>query len=108
MRIYISIPITGHDPEEQKVKADRFAKSIYAIGHDPVIPFDVPPPTAPLSVEDTYAYYMACNIAELLLSDAVYFSRGWEQTIGCRLIHAAAEIYGIKIYYKLDKIPEAE
>lgn len=108
MRIYISMPITGHDPEERRAKAGRFAMIIYAIGHDPVNPFDVPPPNAPLSDEDAYAYYIAFDIADLLRSDAVYFSRGWQQSKACRLMHAAAEIYGIKIYYKLDKIPEAE
>lgn len=33
MRIYISIPINGHNPEERKAKAERFAKGIDAIGH---------------------------------------------------------------------------
>ena len=51
---------------------------------------------------------MGFDIADLLRSDAAYFSRGWEQSKGCRLEHAAAEIYGLKIYYALDRIPEAE
>ena len=108
MRVYISIPITGHDPEVQKAKAERYAKDIYAIGHDPVNPFDVLPPNAPLSEKGTYAYYMSFDIVNLLLSDAAYFRRGWEQSKGCRLEHAAAEIYGLKIFYELDKIPETE
>lgn len=51
---------------------------------------------------------MGFDISGLLLCDAVYFSRGWEQSKGCRLEHAAAEIYGLKIFYALDKIPEAQ
>ena len=35
MKIYISIPISGHDPEEQRAKAERFAKDIDAIGPRP-------------------------------------------------------------------------
>lgn len=108
MKIYISIPISGHDPEEQRAKAERFAKDIDAIYHDPINPFDVSAPPEWLNDKEKYAYYMGEDIKELLLCDAVYFSRGWEQSKGCRLEHAAAEIYGLKIFYELDKIPEAE
>lgn len=108
MRIYISIPISGHALEEQRAKAERFAKDIDAIGHDAINPFDVPEPPACLDERVKYAYYMGEDVKELLMCDAVYFSRGWEQSKGCRLEHAAAEIYGLKIYYALDKIPEAE
>lgn len=108
MRIYISIPITGHDLEEQRAKAERFAKDIDAIGHDPINPFDCSTPPEHFDEKQKTAYYMGFDIADLLLSDAAYFSRGWEQSKGCRLEHAAAEIYGLKIYYALDKIPEAE
>lgn len=108
MRIYISIPITGHDPEEQKAKAERFAKDIDAIGHDPFNPFSIPEATSHVSEQAKYAHFMGEDIKELLMCDAAYFSRGWEQSKGCRLEHAAAEIYGLKIFYELDKIPEAE
>ena len=108
MRIYISIPITGHDPEKQRAKAERFAKDIDAMGHKPINPFDVPKPPEHFCEKEKYAYYMGLDISGLLLCDAVYFSRGWEQSKGCRLEHAAAEIYGLKIFYALDKIPEAQ
>jgi hypothetical protein len=108
MRIYISIPISGHDPEEQRVKAERFAKDIDAIGHIPVNPFDISEPPKHFNEKQRYAYFMGFDIADLLMSDAAYFSRGWEQSKGCLLEHAAAEIYGLKIFYELDKIPEAE
>lgn len=108
MRIYISIPIAGHDLEEQRAKAERFAGDIFAIGHDPINPFDAPAPPEHFDEKERYAYFMSFDIADILRSDAAYFSRGWEQSKGCRLEHAAAEIYGLKIYYALDRIPEAE
>lgn len=108
MKIYISIPITGHDLDEQRAKAERLHQDIDAIGHDVINPFDVPEPPEHFDDKERYAYYMGFDIADLLRSDAAYFSRGWEQSKGCRLEHAAAEIYGLKIYYELDKIPEAE
>lgn len=108
MKIYISIPITGHDPEAQRAKAERFTKDIDAIGHDAINPFDVSAPPEALSDRAKYAYYMGEDIKELLVCDAVYFSRGWEQSKVCQLEHAAAEIYGLSIFYQLDKIPEAE
>lgn len=108
MRIYISIPISGHDPEEQRAKAERFAKDIVALGHSPVNPFDISEPPEHFDEKQRYAYFMSLDIADLLMSAAAYFSRGWEQSKGCRLEHAAAEIYGLKIFYALDKIPEAQ
>lgn len=108
MKIYISIPISGHDPEEQRAKAERFAKDIDAIGHDPINPFEVPAPPEYFDEKGRYAYYMGFDIANLLWCDAAYFSRGWEQSKGCQLEHTAAEIYGLKIYYALDKIPAVE
>ena len=108
MRIYISIPITGHDPVEQKAKAERFAKDIDSIGHDPVNPFDTPEVDTPVSDQAKYAHYMGEDIKELLLCDAAYFARGWDKSKGCLLEHYAAKIYGLQIYYSIDKIPEAE
>lgn len=106
MKIYISIPITGHNLAEQKAKAQRFAGYIDALGHDAINPFSVPDVTTNVSEQVKYAHYMGEDLKELLMCDAAYFSRGWEESKGCRLEHTAAQIYNLKIYYALDKIPE--
>lgn len=108
MKIYISIPITGHDLTKQRAKADHVASGIVALGHEPINPFGQPEPPEQLSEKERYAYYMGFDIADLLRSDAAYFCKGWQDSKGCRLEHAAAEIYGLPIYYALDKISEVE
>lgn len=108
MKIYISIPITGHDYQEQKKKARKLAEAIRGLGHEPVNPFDVTAPPSHFSEQEEYAFYMALDIADLLLCDAIYLSRGWASSKGCLLESHAANIYEKQIYYKLAEIPEVE
>lgn len=108
MKIYISIPITGHDYQEQKKKARKIAEAIRGLGHEPVNPFEVEAAPSHLSEQEKYAYYMALDIADLLICDGIYLTRGWASSKGCRLEASAAEIYEKQIYYKLAEIPEEE
>lgn len=86
---YISIPITGHDINEQKRKAERIKAQI----PNSISPFDI--------VEDngqSYGHFMGKDIEYILdRCDAIYMSDGWENSKGCRLEMCAAEIYGLKI-----------
>lgn len=106
MKIYISIPITGHDIKEQQSKAAEFAESIKRLGHEPINPFDTPAPTNQLNEREEYAHYIGEDIKAMLLCDAVYFSKGWEKSRGCILEHTAVKLYGLKAFYSLDIIPE--
>lgn len=107
MKIYISIPITGLDYETQKAKADKYAQRIYELGHDYFNPFSV---AAFISAEhgtkEETAYYMGEDIKNLLLCDAVYMAKGWENSKGCNVEKFVAETYGIPVYFRLDNIPE--
>lgn len=97
MKVYISIPITGHDLEQQILTAEAIAKEIANRGHEPVSPFETPPPTRKcLTEKEEYAYYIGADIERLLLCDAICFAKGWKNSRGCRLEHEAARIYGIK------------
>lgn len=107
MRVYISIPITNHDETQQRAHAHYLADRIRDLGHEAVNPFDAPAPPEYFNEGERYAYYMGHDIANLLQSDAVFFSFGWQLSKGCLLETRAAEIYGIKKYYDLTKIPEA-
>lgn len=112
MRIYISIPITGYDEAQQRAHAQHLSNYIRALGHEVVNPFDAPKPFEYeyeyLSEKEKYAYYMGFDIADLLRSDAAFFAFGWQMSKGCLLGNRAAEIYGIKRYYDLTKIPAFE
>ena len=96
MKVYISLPITGHDIEEVEARC-IFAKAVLEKkGHAPVSPLDVSD-----NPDASYAEHMGRDISALLCCDAVVFLEGWEASRGCRLEHAAAEIYGKRIIYKL-------
>lgn len=107
-RIYISIPITGHNLQEQAKKAGRIANGIEALGHEAVSPFDTAAAPSHYDKQEQYAYYLGRDIERLLLCDGVYFAHGWEDSKGCRIEGAVAQAAGIPVYFQLDKIPEAE
>lgn len=108
MRIYISIPISGHDLATQQILAAQTAEKIRTLGHEPVNPFETPlaPPEWP--ERQKYAYYMGRDIEKLLLCDAVYFCEGWHESKGCLVESYIAETYRIKHYHDLRFIPKAE
>lgn len=108
MRIYISIPITGYDEAQQRTHAQHLAGHIRALGHEAINPFDAPKPPKQFDEKEKYAYYMGHDIADLLRCDAAVFAFGWQMSKGCLLEHRATEIYGIKRYFDLTKIPEAD
>ena len=90
-RVYISIPISGHDLEEVKEKA-RKAKIWVSHRYDVITPFDVcPEPDKP------YSYYMGKDIEALLECDAIYLCEGWQRSKGCMAEFEVARIYGKEI-----------
>lgn len=99
MKIYISLPITGHDIEEVEARC-IFAKAVIEKkGHIPVSPLDVSPDPAA-----TYAQHMGNDIAALLECDAVVLLDGWQFSKGCQLELVAAHIYQLRCYYSLEQI----
>lgn len=103
MKIYISLPITGHDIEEVEASCIYASGVIQAKGHTPVSPLDVSPDS-----DATYAEHMGNDIEALLNCDAVLFMPEWRSSKGCRLENSAAEIYEKKIFYSLDRIPNID
>ena len=96
MKVYISLPITGHDIEEVEARC-IFAKSVLKKkGHTPVSPLDVSD-----NPDASYAEHMGRDISALLECDAVVFLDGWQESKGCALEHAAAKIYNKLITYEL-------
>lgn len=94
MKVYISLPITGHDLTEVRRRAERAKQLLASMGHEPVIPLDVSPdPDAP------YHEHIGRDIAALLQCDAVLFLDGWNKSNGCLLEYFAAIIYGKKVIH---------
>ena len=103
-KIYISIPISGHDLEEAKAKARDIRESLlcdvfgFRMGQnrpDVITPFDVcPEPDKP------YSYYMGKDIEALLECDAIYLCEGWQNSKGCMAEFEVARIYGKEIIFE--------
>ena len=95
MKVYISIPITGHDIEQVEASLIFASAVLEKKGHTPVSPLA-------LGHQDPefYEAVIGTDITALLLCDAVLFMDGYETSKGCRLEHAAAEIYGKEILYE--------
>lgn len=93
MKIYISLPITGHDIEKVKARADMIKRLISSEWNEVLTPFDVCP-----EKNKTHSYYMGRSIETLLECDAIYMAAGWEKSAGCTLEYNAASLYGKHIF----------
>lgn len=105
MKIYISIPISGHDLSAQREKANEIADKLRKLGHEPVNPFDTPEAPQGLSDKEKYAYYMGEDIKRLFTCDAVFLCNGWSESRGCRLEAQTALIYDMKQYGRFEDVP---
>lgn len=99
-RIYISIPISGHDLEEVKERARKEREWLLCIEdglhrQDIITPFDVCP-----ELDKPYSYYMGKDIEALLECDAIYLCEGWQNSKGCMAEFEVARIYGKEIMFE--------
>lgn len=88
MKVYISIPITGHDEKKQREKADLVKGRLSRYGHEVVSPFEIYCGKNP-----SYEDYICADLRALMDCDAVYFCEGWGKSVGCCIEKAVAEIY---------------
>lgn len=87
-KVYVSLPISGHDINCVKERAERAAQYLRDKGYEPVTPFDVS------QYENAnYAEHMGKVINALLNCDAVFFLRRWEKSTVCQLERHAAMIH---------------
>jgi len=98
MKIYISLPITGHDIEQVEARCIFTAAILQKQGYTPISPLELDH----RDPED-YEAVIGTDITALLCCDAVYFCNGWETSKGCRLEYQAAKIYGKEIILEQQK-----
>lgn len=94
MKIYLSLPISGHDIEKRKKVAEHLKKNIEgAHPHTQVItPFEI------CTEEDKpYSYYMGRCIEVLIDCDTIFLAPGWRNSKGCNAEYAVANIYGLNV-----------
>lgn len=88
MKIYISIPISGKDPQKTREQADLMAQSLSRQGHTPVNPFNICAGKNP-----TYEDHICYDLHAMLDCDAIIFCKGWENSCGCNTEHAVATTF---------------
>lgn len=92
MKIYVSLPISGHDIKETKEYVEKVKKFLEEKGDEIVTPFD-----ACNEEGKSYSYYMGRSIEALLECDAVFFVPNWQESKGCMAEFELARIYEKKI-----------
>ncbi len=92
MKIYISLPITGHDIEQVEARSIFTAAMLREQGHTPISPLEIDHRDP-----QDYEAVIGTDITALLCCDAVYLCKDWETSRGCRLEYQAAKIYGKEI-----------
>lgn len=91
MKVYISVPVTGKDLEQQKRYALDIAAFLLELGVTPVLPFGKPgvPDDAP------YETHIRENLKLLLGCDVIYQCHGWSQSTCCVLESNVASMCGL-------------
>lgn len=102
MTIYVSLPITGHDLEEQKRLAEKARERLMELDEESqvVTPFDVADYVEAMNPKAEYADYMAADIAFIIKdADTVCFLVHpiFTRSKGVRLEYFTAKLYGKKI-----------
>lgn len=85
MIIYISIPITGHDEELQRLKAYNMELKLKERGHVVINPFQLGHEARRIEKRDlNWEEYMVIDIFHLKhFADGVIFMKGWPDSQGC-------------------------
>lgn len=92
MRVYISLPITGKDINEQKAHAEGVARLLEKAGHTPVSPFG-----NGLDAGASYEEHMREDTKMMLGCDAVYMCEGWHLSPGCTFEREVAVRCGLTV-----------
>ena len=79
MKIYISLPISGHPIKKARETADMIQSTLSRKGHTVVNPFNIDPGVK----EPRYEDYICADLRQMLTCDAVYFAPGWGLSTGC-------------------------
>lgn len=102
MKIYISGRISGCT--NYKEKFHRAAEEIRAKSHEAINPCDLDAILDPKTT--SWEQYMLADLGLLRCCEALYLLPDWEDSRGARLEHREAIRLNLKIYKKMENIPE--
>ncbi len=92
MKVYISLPITGKDLQEQKSYARHVASSLSEAGFTPINPFD-----NGLGDDASYEEHIKADLRLMLYCDAIILCDGWRMSKGCVLESVVAIACGMTV-----------
>ena len=103
MKIYISLPITGHECTYDKRLDDavEYVKNMY-----PQYEYIITPKEVAERIEDyqpmkpKYKEYLLAGIEAIAHCDAIFMCRGWSYSNGCYAEWSFAWAIGLTILYK--------
>lgn len=91
-KVYVSIPITGENYNDQHNHAFVVATNLFQKGYDVITPFDVVQ-----SPGEPYNVAMGKCIAALLNCDVIYLCKNWQKSKGCSAELQTALVYGKEV-----------
>lgn len=91
-KVYVSIPITGENYNDQRNHAFVVATNLFQKDYDVTTPFDVVQ-----SLNIPYNVAMGKCIAALLDCDVIYLCKNWQKSKGCLAELQAALVYGKEV-----------
>lgn len=95
MKIYISIPISGHDEAEVREHAEATEAMLRSAGHTVVNPFDIYAGESPM-----WEDYLCADLRQMFDCDAIYLCDGWQFSKGCKIEAYAAIAKGLQVLYE--------
>lgn len=100
--MYISIPITGMNEEEQRRKVEKVMESMEE--YVCINPFFLSDSLTEIFSKEGkspgYEDFLEWDLYILSFCDAIFLCKGWEKSHGCRIEKAFAEAIGLKIMYQ--------
>ena len=94
-KVYISVPISGHDETQVREHIDLMKAALSRVGHKAVSPFDVYAGKNP-----DYFDYLCADLHELSKCDAIFLCKGWQFSKGCQVEAHFARTFGKEIMYE--------
>lgn len=98
LKVMISQPMNGKTDEEILFIRKNAKKYLESIGYDVVDTFFQDGPSGKEASRPIY--FLGKSLKAMAFCNVVYFCKGWENTRGCRIEHAVASEYGLKILYQ--------
>ncbi|MFT0409887.1 DUF4406 domain-containing protein [Bacteroides thetaiotaomicron] len=94
-KVYISLPISGHNLNDVRRRIEDVSELLKSKGYIPVSPLEVQS-----NLNAPYSELMGNDIKALLECDAIILLDGWENSKGCRLEKYAASLYNKPVFIK--------